>query len=77
MTLKYKMICRYCNYTWLTAYLPSVLDCIKCNDHNIRVVDIKRDTVDYYVGCPPFPEDLEEEKKISKPDPNDGTWWAD
>lgn len=54
---KYEFICQYCGFAWKHAYTPSKLVCDKCKDTNIRVINLDTEKVDYYVGCPEFPED--------------------
>lgn len=60
---KYELICQYCNYSWQINYVPNeFVYCSKCRDKNIRIKDLNAETVDYYVGCPPF----EEPEKMDK-----------
>lgn len=54
---RYEFICLYCGFTWKLAYTPTNLVCDKCKDTNIKVVDLQVERVNYYAGCPDFPDD--------------------
>lgn len=59
MKNKYRLICKYCDKHSEINYLPQTKQyCSDCKDSNIKVIDLRTDSVDYYAGCPPFPEDL-------------------
>ena len=52
--------CMYCGHCWEhelhTSKNTPELQCIKCNDMNLKVKDKNNSKkVDYYQGCPPFP----------------------
>lgn len=53
-----EFICEYCNHSWQTNYKPNQeVYCSVCKDKNIKVIDLARSKIDYYQGCPPFPDD--------------------
>lgn len=56
--------CTYCGDAWsqmvYSKHVPSDLRCALCNDRHIQVKEVSIKKIDYYQGCPPFPEDLEE-----------------
>ena len=57
----FELTCNYCNFQWTQEYVNrAYISCGKCKDSNIKVVDVKREKVDYYAGSPPFPEEEEE-----------------
>lgn len=59
--MKVSIECTYCGHLWIeTIYHQSVLEgktCKNgdCKDRKLIVRDIKG-KIDYYKGCPPFPE---------------------
>ncbi len=55
---KYEFICNYCNYNWQTNYMIREPACSRCKDTNIKTKDLTAEKIDYYVGCPPFEEDV-------------------
>jgi hypothetical protein len=49
--------------------------CKKCKDSNLKFKDLTQTKIDYYQGCPPFPE--KKEKKASSDDqPLDPFYWT-
>ena len=64
---RYRLICQYCDNNWEANYVPNQkVFCSKCGDSHIRVIDIGHERVDYYIGCPPFPEKSTEKEDIDK-----------
>lgn len=60
---KYELICDYCNHSWKIDYRPQYkLNCLRCNDRNIRAIDLSS-KIDYYAGSPPFPDEITLELK--------------
>lgn len=61
--------CQYCGYKWtLKTFSKEAIksiQCLICKDTNIRVVDDKNSKIDYYEGCPAFPEKKTEEEEKS------------
>lgn len=54
---EYRLVCQYCDESWEINYFPhKEIYCSKCKDTNIKIVKLSTDKIDYYVGCPPFPE---------------------
>jgi hypothetical protein len=57
---RYELICLYCNNIWQINYVPKEkIYCSKCNDTNIRAIDLAKERIDQYIGCPPFPDERE------------------
>lgn len=51
---RYRLNCKYCDYTWDLDYLPRTALCAKCKDPNITVQDMSKDRIDYYAGTTPY-----------------------
>lgn len=62
-----KFTCNYCDCKWdLKLYNESSVKnqrCPKCRSYDSKVVKKEDITVDYYVGCPAFPDKKEEPLK--------------
>jgi hypothetical protein len=58
--MKVHIMCRYCGFKLVKEiYGQSSLEnekCIKCGDRDLDVKEFSKSTVDYYQGCPPFPD---------------------
>jgi hypothetical protein len=56
--------CLYCGHKWeKNAYNAISLEserCPRCKDSNLKVKELSKSKVDYYVGCPPFPKKEED-----------------
>ena len=53
----YFLTCQYCGNSWETNYIPrDRVYCSKCNDSAIKIKERSKEKVDFYEGCPPFPE---------------------
>jgi uncharacterized protein YbaR (Trm112 family) len=57
-----KLLCNYCGFNWeywaASRRQIESLCCPKCNDSSLTVKDTESSPkIDYYKGCPPFPED--------------------
>lgn len=56
------LTCQYCNHSWKEHfYNKEAIDhsrCPICKDTSLTVRDAAsmKDKIDYYAGCPPFPE---------------------
>lgn len=55
--------CTYCGKKWKSfprtqSEVEKTL-CDKCGDSTLKVRDASKNKVDYYEGCPPFPEKQE------------------
>lgn len=69
--MKYYIECTYCGYGWVAAfynksYLASTT-CSKCNDKHLKIKGLEDVKIDYYVGCPPFPEPKRNNEDSTQP----------
>lgn len=47
--------CNYCDEKWgLTIKSKNIAPCKVCNSKDLKVVELDKLKVDYYVGCLPF-----------------------
>lgn len=55
--MKIRVICNYCNNEW-TQYGTKLIEdlyCTKCEEtKDLRIMQNLSESVDYYIGCPPF-----------------------
>lgn len=62
--MEVRLECLYCGHKWLKTYWTRPTKgserCSICNDSRLKIREVNpADKIDYYVGCPPFPEDTD------------------
>lgn len=61
--MKIHFECKYCGKQWRDVFYSEASiknqRCRYCDDKNLKVRDLTDSRIDYYVGCPPFPSEVE------------------
>lgn len=69
--MRVQLSCYYCGNIWIeTIYGQSALNnkrCPICNDRHLKHRDMASASVDYYIGCPPFPEEKKKDDDEHSP----------
>ena len=64
--MKLELECTYCGHRWVKDFYnkhsATHERCPHCKDSNLKARDVKESKVDYYQGCPPFPEKKEKDR---------------
>jgi hypothetical protein len=70
--LEVLIICQYCGHktTKVIYNQKSLTDetCDKCDDKNLVVKELSKSKIDFYEGCPPFPEKGVKDSESCNPD---------
>ncbi len=52
--------CTYCGKIWKayahTKAAIEAMNCTRCGDTSLKITNLEDSKIDYYKGCPPFPE---------------------
>ena len=61
--MRLHFICNYCDSRWTkTVYNKITImgeRCSKCNDKQLKIIDLDKDKIDYYQGSPAFKKEDE------------------
>lgn len=70
--MELEAVCNYCGNEWVIKRAftanPKDVRCPVCSDKSIKFKKLEDKFIDYYQGCPPFPERNEIDNRDEYPD---------